>query len=116
MMNKNENSDIGLLATRELSTPLQIAEQSSTAGTHFEQTSSLADARLRSGQNPQNPCGAMLSGGQLSKQIKETSKFAEETTCHYSACQAIQKEIKEQPKNTLPDFLNNIGSEEKLSE
>ena len=44
----------GLLATRELSTPLQIAAQSSTPETHFEQTSSLASARHRSSQNPES--------------------------------------------------------------
>ena len=64
MKNKiNNKPDIGLLATRELGTPLQIAEQSFTTETHFEQTSSLAAARLRSCQNPQIPCGTTLSGG-----------------------------------------------------
>ena len=52
MDSKKEDNAVGLLATREFSTPLQIAEQSSTTGTHFEQTSSLAIARLRSSQNP----------------------------------------------------------------
>ena len=45
---------VGLLATRELSTPFQIALQSFTSTTHFEQTSSLVlfhNTRLRSSQN-----------------------------------------------------------------
>ena len=63
MEDQKERDNIGLLATCELRTPLQIAEQSSTSGTHFEQTSSLACARLRSSQNPQNPCAAIVSGG-----------------------------------------------------
>ena len=40
-----EMPDAGLLATRELRIPLQIAEQSSTSLTHFEQTSSLVRCR-----------------------------------------------------------------------
>ena len=57
-------SPAGLLATRELSTPLQIAEQSSTTVTHFEQTSSLADARHRSSQNPEPLALTAFAGGQ----------------------------------------------------
>ena len=66
MDSKKENNAVGLLATREFSTPLQIAEQSFTTGTHFEQTSSLADARLRSSQNPS--AATILGGGGKSKQ------------------------------------------------
>ncbi len=63
MDSKKEDNAVGLLATREFSTPLQIAEQSSTTGTHFEQTSSLADARLRCSQSPQIPSAATILGG-----------------------------------------------------
>ena len=47
-----EMPDAGLLATRELRIPLQIAEQSSTSLTHFDKTCSRGALRPPATKNP----------------------------------------------------------------